>query len=130
MPSSSSRLREMVVGKIHRATVTQADVNYVGSITIDSKLLEAADIYPGQKVDVLDVNNGARLSTYTIPGEPGGGEIKINGAAAKLVNPGDLVIIIAYALIPEEEARDTEPSVVHVDEHNRIRDLSAQLDKK
>lgn len=130
MSSSSSRLRPMVVGKIHRATVTQADVNYVGSITIDSKLLEAADIYPGQKVDVVDVNNGARLSTYTIPGEPGSGEIKINGAAAKLVNPGDLVIIIAYALVPEAEARDTKPSVVHVDERNQIRDLSAQLDKK
>lgn len=130
MSSSSPRLRPMVVGKIHRATVTQADVNYVGSITIDSKLLEAADIYPGQKVDVVDVNNGARLSTYTIPGEPGSGEIKINGAAAKLVNPGDLVIIIAYALVPEAEARDTKPSVVHVDECNQIRDLSAQLDKK
>lgn len=130
MSSSSSRLRPMVVGKIHRATVTQADVNYVGSITIDSKLLEAADIYPGQKVDVVDVNNGARLSTYTIPGEPGSGEIKINGAAAKLVDPGDLVIIIAYALVPEAEARDTKPSVVHVDERNQIRDLSAQLDKK
>lgn len=130
MSSSSSRLRPMVVGKIHRATVTQADVNYVGSITIDSELLEAADIYPGQKVDVVDVNNGARLSTYTIPGEPGSGEIKINGAAAKLVDPGDLVIIIAYALVPEAEARDTKPSVVHVDERNQIRDLSAQLDKK
>lgn len=130
MSSSSSRLRPMVVGKIHRATVTQADVNYVGSITIDSELLEAADIYPGQKVDVVDVNNGARLSTYTIPGESGSGEIKINGAAAKLVDPGDLVIIIAYALVPEAEARDTKPSVVHVDERNQIRDLSAQLDKK
>lgn len=112
-------MREMVVGKIHRATVTGADLNYVGSITVDSELLAAAGIFEGQKVDVVDVTNGARLSTYTIPGEAGSGTVQLNGAAAHLIHAGDLVIIIAYALLPESAARTSKPSVVHVDDANR-----------
>lgn len=113
-------LREMMIGKIHRATVTAADLHYVGSITVDSLLLEAANILPGQKVDVVNVNNGARLSTYTISGEPGSGVVQLNGAAAHLVTPGDIVIIMAYAQVPDSVARDFKQSVVLVDEQNRI----------
>lgn len=123
------RYRSMAIGKIHRATVTQADLNYVGSITIDQDLLDAADIYPGQEVSVVDVTNGNRLNTYTIAGEAGSGQIKLNGAAARLVQPGDLVIIIAYAMVPEPEARTVTPRVVHVDAQNRIVDRGARLDK-
>lgn len=104
--------------KIHRATVTAADVNYVGSISIDEQLLEAADIAPWEQVHVLDVDNGARLETYAIPAPAGSGEIQINGAAALLVNPGDRVIIIAYGLVPQEEVKDLVPTVVHVNERN------------
>ncbi|OKL47868.1 aspartate 1-decarboxylase [Boudabousia liubingyangii] len=112
--------REMACGKIHRATVTEADLDYVGSITIDQDLLDAADIFVGQKVDIVNVNNGARLSTYTIAGERGSGVIKINGAAAHHANPGDIVIIMAYAHVQEKFAQQMEPAVVLVDEHNRI----------
>lgn len=115
-------MRPMMVGKIHRATVTQADLHYVGSITIDVDLLEAADLPVGQKVDVVNITNGSRLSTYVIPGERGSGEICINGAAAHLVDPGDLVIIIAYGMLADAEARTYTPKVVFVDEHNRILD--------
>lgn len=111
--------RSVVTGKIHRATVTDADLNYVGSITIDEDLLDAADIYPSQEVQVVDVTNGARLTTYTIAGERGSGVIKLNGAAAHLIKPGDLVIIIAYASMPEEKAKKNVPSVVFVDADNR-----------
>ena len=111
--------REMVSGKIHRATVTGADLHYVGSITVDADLLKAADIYPGQKVDVVDVTNGARLSTYTIEAPAGSGTVQLNGAAAHLIHQGDLVIIIAYAHLPEDRARAHEPSVVFVDQRNR-----------
>jgi aspartate 1-decarboxylase len=110
----------MMTGKIHRARVTRADLDYVGSITIDSDLLAAADILPGEQVDVVDVTNGARLTTYTIAGEPGSGEVGINGAAAHLVHPGDLVIVIAYGRLPESLARTHAPAVVHVDAANRI----------
>lgn len=113
-------LRNMLSAKIHRATVTHSDLHYVGSITIDGDLLAAAGILPGEKVSVVDVTNGARLETYTIAGVPGSGVIGINGAAAHLVDVGDLVIIIAYALLDSAEALTFQPSVVHVDASNRI----------
>ena len=113
-------IRAMMKSKIHRATVTQADLHYVGSITIDAALMEAADLLEGEKVAIVDVTNGARLETYVIPGDRGSGVIGINGAAAHLVDPGDLVIIISYALMSDEEARALKPRVVHVDSNNRI----------
>jgi aspartate 1-decarboxylase len=112
--------RTMMTGKIHRATVTQADLHYVGSITVDQDLLVAADILPGQQVDVVDVTNGARLTTYAIAGEPGSGQVCINGAAAHLVHPGDVVILIAYGQLADAEARTYQPRVVLVDDGNRI----------
>jgi aspartate 1-decarboxylase len=118
-------LRTMMKSKIHRATVTQADLHYVGSITVDEDLLEAADILPGELVHIVDVNNGARLETYTISGARGSGVIGINGAAARLVQPGDVVILIAYAQLETAEARELEPSVVFVDADNRIVDTGA-----
>ena len=113
-------LRTMFTAKIHRATVTQADLHYVGSVTVDLDLLDAADILPGELVSIVDVTNGARLETYTIAGERGSGVIGINGAAARLVFPGDTVILIAYGQMTTEEARAFEPHVVHVDGANRI----------
>jgi aspartate 1-decarboxylase len=113
-------VRTMLKSKIHRATVTQADLHYVGSVTIDADLLDAADLLPGEQVAIVDVTNGARLETYTIPGERGSGVIGINGAAAHLVHPGDLVIIISYAQMDDATARQYEPSIVHVDADNRI----------
>lgn len=113
-------LRPMMVGKIHRATVTAAELDYVGSVTLDVDLLEGAGLLPGQQVDIVDVTNGARLTTYAIAGDPGSGVVCINGAAAHLVHPGDLVIIIAYALLPDAEARTYNPRVVHVDAANHI----------
>ena len=113
-------MRAMMNSKIHRATVTQADLHYVGSITIDSALMEAADLIEGEKVAIVDVTNGARLETYAIPGESGSGVIGINGAAAHLVQPGDLVIIMSYALVDDAEARMLQPRIVHVDEKNRV----------
>ena len=117
-------LRTMMKSKIHRATVTQADLHYVGSVTVDADLLDAADLLPGQQVDIVDVTNGARLTTYVIPGERGSGDICINGAAAHLVHPGDVVILIAYGMLADAEARAFHPHVVFVDERNRILDLS------
>lgn len=114
------RLRTMMTGKIHRATVTAADLDYVGSITLDASLLAGADILPGEQVDVVDVTNGARLTTYALAGEPGSGVVCVNGAAAHLVHPGDLVIVIAYGLLPDDEARTYTPRVVHVDAANRL----------
>ncbi|WP_029252896.1 aspartate 1-decarboxylase [Paraoerskovia marina] len=114
----------MMIGKIHRATVTQADLHYVGSITVDVDLLEAADLYPGQRVDVVDVTNGSRLTTYVIPGERGAGEICINGAAAHHVRPGDVVILIAYGMMSSADARHHLPNVVFVDEKNKIVEIS------
>lgn len=119
MSASPVVLREMLKSKIHRATVTQADLHYVGSITIDADLLAAADLLPGEKVDVVDINNGSRLSTYTIAGPAGSGIIGINGAAARLVAPGDLVIIISYAQFSQEALLDYQPRIVFVDEFNR-----------
>ena len=110
----------MFKGKIHRATVTQADLNYVGSITIDSNLLEEANILPGEKVQIVNNNNGERIETYTIKGEAGSGVVCLNGAAARRVQPGDQVIIIAYAQMTPEEARTFEPSVIFVDKNNKI----------
>lgn len=110
----------MFHAKIHRARVTEADLHYVGSVTVDQELLEAAGILPYEQVDIYDIINGARLTTYALPGERGSGEIKINGAAAHLVRPGDLVILVAYGVFEEEEARSLKPTVVLVDESNRI----------
>jgi aspartate 1-decarboxylase len=113
-------LRIMMKSKIHRATVTQADLDYVGSVTLDAALMEAADLLEGEQVAIVDITNGARIETYVIPGERGSGIIGINGAAAHLVHPGDLVIIMSYAMVTDAEARALEPRVVHVDEQNRI----------
>ncbi|MEX2982714.1 aspartate 1-decarboxylase [Streptomyces sp. C36] len=115
--------RTMMKSKIHRATVTQADLHYVGSLTVDADLMEAADLLPGEKVDIVDINNGARLSTYVIEGPRGTGVIGINGAAARLISPGDLVIVIAYGSMDDAEARTFEPRVVFVDEHNAVAHL-------
>ena len=119
-------LRTMFHAKIHRATVTDANLHYVGSVTVDQDLLDAADILPGELVSIVDVTNGSRLETYTIAGQRGSGVIGINGAAAHLIDPGDLVILIAYAQMDEAEARSYQPSVVHVDENNRIIHLGAE----
>ena len=112
-------LRTMMTSKIHRATVTQADLHYVGSITVDEDLLDAADLVPGELVHVVDVTNGARLETYTIAGARGSGVLGINGAAARLVHPGDVVILIGYGQMTTEEARELRPRVVFVDADNR-----------
>jgi aspartate 1-decarboxylase len=110
----------MFHAKIHRARVTEADLHYVGSVTVDQELLEAAGILPYEQVDIYDITNGARLTTYALPGARGSGEVRINGAAAHLVRPGDLVILVAYGVFEEEEARSLKPTVVLVDERNRI----------
>jgi aspartate 1-decarboxylase len=115
--------RTMMKSKIHRATVTQADLDYVGSITLDAALMDAADLLEGEQVAIVDITNGARIETYAIPGERGSGVVGINGAAAHLVHPGDLVIIISYALLSDSEARSLQPRIVHVDEKNRIAKL-------
>ena len=113
-------MRIMMKSKIHRATVTQADLDYVVSVTLDAALMEAADLLEGEQVAIVDITNGARIETYVIPGERGSGVIGINGAAAHLVHPGDLVIIMSYALVTDAEARALEPKVVHVDDKNQI----------
>jgi aspartate 1-decarboxylase len=112
--------RTMLKSKIHRATVTQADLNYVGSVTVDQDLMDAADLLAGEKVAIVDVTNGARLETYVIAGPAGSGVIGINGAAARLVHPGDLVILIAYGVMESAEARHYVPRVVFVDSENRV----------
>ena len=112
--------RTMLKSKIHRATITDCDLHYVGSITIDPDLLEAADILEHEQVHVVDVDNGARFETYTIAGQRGSGEIKVNGAAARLVHTGDTVIVISYASYSEDELASYEPRVVHVDADNSI----------
>lgn len=119
-------LRHFLLGKIHRAVVTRADLDYVGSITIDPLLVEAAGFLENEKVDIYDVTNGARISTYVIPGIPGSGEVGINGAAAHLVHAGDLVIIANYGWMTEEEAAAREPKVVFVDARNRIVQLASR----
>lgn len=115
--------RILLGGKIHRATVTRADLNYVGSITVDLDLLDAAGICVNEKVQIVNNNNGARLETYTIAGERGSGEICLNGAAARLVQPGDVVIIMSYVLLSESEIAAHRPKVVLVDDQNKIRDV-------
>jgi len=107
--------------KIHRATVTMADLHYEGSISIDSDLLKASGILVNEKVDVLNINNGERFTTYTIPAKAGSGAIQVNGAAARLVQAGDRVIIIAYASMSEDEAKKFKPTVLLVDEKNRVK---------
>ena len=116
-------LRTMMKSKIHRATVTQADLHYVGSVTVDEDLLDAADLLPGELVHIVDVTNGARLETYTIAGERGSGVIGINGAAARLVSVGDLIIIMSFRQVEEHERAAWSPRGVHVDAANRIVDL-------
>lgn len=113
-------LQEFLYAKIHRATVTDANLDYVGSITIDKALLKASGIKINQKVDILDVNNGERFHTYVIEGEENSGAICLNGAAARKVQKGDIVIIVAYALLNEEEQKTFVPKVVHVDKNNKI----------
>jgi aspartate 1-decarboxylase len=119
--------RTMLKSKIHRATVTECDLNYVGSITIDPDLLEAADVREHEQVHVVDVDNGARFETYTMAGARGSGDMIINGAAARLVQPGDTVIVISYASYSEPELDRYEPRVVHVDRGNRIIDVNAEV---
>jgi aspartate 1-decarboxylase len=113
-------LLNMFKGKLHRATVTQADLSYVGSVTIDAELLEKSGILPGERVQIVNLNNGERFETYTIKGEAGSGVICINGAAARLVQVGDKVIIIAYALMDENEAKTFQPNVLILDDKNRV----------
>ncbi|MGN8833689.1 aspartate 1-decarboxylase [Selenomonas montiformis] len=113
----------MLKGKIHCATVTEANLSYMGSITIDADLMDQAGILPNERVQVVDNNNGARLETYTIPGPRGSGVICLNGAAARCAQVGDVVIIMAYALFSEEEARSYRPTVVLVDESNRVKEI-------
>jgi len=116
--------RTMLRGKIHRATVTEANVDYVGSLTVDNDLLRAADILPYEQVLVVNLRNGARLETYAIEGEAGSGVICANGAAAHLIHPGDLVIVMSYHLVDDREAAEVEPQVVFVDAANRIVDIA------
>lgn len=116
-------MRTMLKSKIHRARVTAGNVDYEGSITIDKSLMEAADIIPYERVEVLDINNGARLSTYAIEGERDSGEICLNGAASRLIDKGDIVIILTYHEVPEEEAMKATPRLVYVDSANKIIDI-------
>jgi aspartate 1-decarboxylase len=120
-------MRTMLKSKIHRARVTDANIDYEGSITIDSKLMAAADILPYEEVHVLNINNGARFTTYAIAGEAGRGEICLNGAAARLAVKGDLVIILTYAQVPEEQLKDYKPKLVFVNKNNAI---VTKLDEK
>lgn len=119
-------MRFMMKSKIHRATVTEANLNYMGSITIDQDLIEAADLLPNEKVQIVNNNNGARFETYVISGPAGSGVICLNGAAARLVQPGDEVIIISYGMMSSEEARAHQPAVVFVDPKNQIRKIGTE----
>lgn len=123
--SSPTFLRTMLKSKVHRVTVTEANLNYVGSLTLDEDLMDAADLLPGEQVAIVDVTNGARLETYLIPGARGSGVVGVNGAAAHLVHPGDVVILLAYAQLDDATARVRQPRVVHVDDRNRVVDLGA-----
>jgi len=117
----------MLKSKIHRATVTDSDLHYVGSITVDPDLLEAADVLEHEQVHVVDVDNGARFETYTIAGERGSGEIKVNGAAARLVHHGDTIIVISYAQYDRVEMEHYQPTVVHVNRENRIVTVDSEV---
>jgi aspartate 1-decarboxylase len=119
--------RIMMKSKIHRATVTEANVDYVGSVTIDSDLMKAADILPHEKVQIADITNGARLETYAIEGPAGSGVCCLNGAAARLVREGDTIIIISYAQMSDEEARSYKPTVVFVDALNRVTQIGTEV---
>jgi aspartate 1-decarboxylase len=119
--------RVMLKSKIHRATVTDCDLHYVGSLTVDPDLLEAADILEFEQVAIVDVDNGARFTTYTIAGERGTGEMKVNGAAARLVHRGDTIIVISYGSYDREDLSTYEPRVVHVDHENRIVDVDSAV---
>jgi aspartate 1-decarboxylase len=121
-------MRTMLKSKIHRARVTRCDVDYEGSITIDKDLIEAADLLIYEKVDVLDINNGARFHTYVIEGERGSGEICLNGAAARIVAKGDIVIILSYHVVTDDEAVTATPKLVYVDSENRIIDTKGTRD--
>lgn len=120
-------LLEMMKGKIHRARVTEANLNYVGSITIDTNLMEAAGILPNEKVQVVNNNNGARFETYVIPGERDSGTICLNGAAARLAQPDDIVIIISYGWMDEQEAKALQPKVVFVTHENKIIEIGKEI---
>jgi aspartate 1-decarboxylase len=121
--------RQMLKSKIHRATITDCDLHYVGSITIDADLLEQADILEHELVHVLDIDNGARFETYTIAGARGSGVVQVNGAAARLVQRGDKVIVVSYAQYDEQELKSYEPVVVHVDQNNRSVSVDAEVAK-
>lgn len=118
--------RTMLKSKLHRATVTEANLNYVGSITIDSELMAAADILPNEKVQIVNNNNGARFETYVIEGPPDSGVICLNGAAARLVQPGDNVIIISYVLVDDKEARQMQPKIIFLDSNNKVVEINHQ----
>jgi aspartate 1-decarboxylase len=128
VPGKESAVRTVLKSKIHRATVTQADLNYEGSITIDPELMGAADILPFEQVHVLDVNNGNRLTTYAIEGERESGRVCINGAAARLVSPGDVVIILTYHAVDDAQAREIAPQLVYVDGENRITRIGHEIE--
>ncbi|MEH6941585.1 aspartate 1-decarboxylase [Bacillus sp. JJ722] len=115
--------RTMMNGKIHRATVTEANLNYVGSITIDQDILDAVDLLPNEKVAIVNNNNGARLETYIIPGERGSGVVCLNGAAARLVQPGDIVIIISYAVLSNDEVKNHQPKIAIMGPNNTIKEM-------
>ena len=119
-------MRTMLKSKIHRAHVTGANIDYEGSITLDPDLMDAADMIPFEQVHVLDITNGARLQTYAIEGRRGGGEVVINGAAARMIGEGDLVIVLAYDTVSEEEARNWRPRLVYVDGANRIERVGSE----
>lgn len=119
----SKMFRTMMNGKIHRATVTEANLDYVGSITIDQQLLEAVGMAPNEKVQIVNNNNGARFETYIIEGERGSGVICVNGAAARLVQPGDIIIIISYVLIPNENVRTHKPKIALMESNNQIQEI-------
>ena len=118
---------DMLYSKIHRATVTDANLNYVGSITIDSELLDASSLRVGQKVEIVNVNNGERFSTYVIKGEPGSKDMCLNGAAARKVEIGDKIIVIAYGNYHQDELENYKPIVVHVDDSNNITEITNEL---
>ena len=119
-------LRTMMKSKLHRGTVTAANLHYVGSITVDADLMDAADLLPNEKVQVVDIDNGARLETYVIPGERGSGDLCLNGAAARLVQPGDKIIVISYGVYTDAEAREHTPTVLVLDEVNRAQAVAQE----
>ena len=118
--------RTLMKSKLHRGTITGANLHYVGSITVDADLMDAADLLPNEKVQVVDIDNGARLETYVIPGERGSGDLCLNGAAARLVQPGDRIIVISYGVYSDAEAREHTPTVIVLDECNRPQAIAAE----